>query len=503
MITVHLSTQPLTDQQHASVALLLPQDFEFGAELKELQNAYCPALPAYIKQERFKGGAGSIVTVNGIKHDTPCWILLAGVGKPDSSSQAIERARRAIGSLVKTLQNKKLSECAIRLPKATLFKVDTAYLVREIAICAAMAAYRFDDFITDDENKVNKALKLTFVVDPEDLDAAQKGLNEGMCIAQAVNQTRHWIDLPGGHIYPAIIADHARDIAQKYGLGCTIFDKKKLAEEGMGGILGVSAGSQHDPRLVIMEYTPAAKNVPTLVFVGKGITFDSGGLSLKPAQSMEAMKDDMSGAAAVINTMQVLAQLKPNVRVIGVAPLAENMPSGTAIRPGDILRFYNGKTAEIKNTDAEGRLVLADALSYAVKNYKPDAIIDLATLTGACAYALGSFFSGLLSQHDELTQRVQKAAEVAGERVWRLPMDNDFKKAIKCDVADMCNSGNARYKAGTITAAFFLQHFVGDVPWVHLDIAGTAFDVPDISYYSTGGTGVGVRLLTELAMHWQ
>ncbi len=218
---------------------------------------------------------------------------------------------------------------------------------------------------------------------------------------------------------------------------------------------------------------------------------------------METMKEDMSGAAAVIGAMQVLAQLKPAVNIIGITPLCENMPSGTATKPGDILRFYNGKTAEVKNTDAEGRLILADALSYAVKHFNPDAIIDLATLTGACAYALGPFFSGMISQHQELAQRVQEAARTSGDRVWPLPLDDDYKSAIKSNVADICNIGNPKYKAGAITAGFFLQQFVGDKPWVHLDIAGIAFDVPDISYYSTGATGVGVRLLVDLAMQWK
>jgi leucyl aminopeptidase len=210
----------------------------------------------------------------------------------------------------------------------------------------------------------------------------------------------------------------------------------------------------------------------------------------------------MSGAAAVINTMEVIAQLKPKVNVIALAPLSENLPSGKATKPGDIIQFYNGKTAEIKNTDAEGRLILADALSYAVKHYKPDAMVDIATLTGACAYALGPYFTGLMSQHDDLVAKIEAAAKKSGDYVWRLPMTNDYKKAIKSDVADICNIGDNRIKAGAITAAHFLQHFVSDVPWAHLDIAGTAFDVPNVPYFRSGATGAGVRLLIELVMSW-
>jgi leucyl aminopeptidase len=271
---------------------------------------------------------------------------------------------------------------------------------------------------------------------------------------------------------------------------------------GMGGLAAVSKGSDVDCALIICEYKAEKKDAPTLCFVGKGITFDSGGLSLKPADYMETMKEDMSGAAAVISAIDSLAQLKPEVNIIVIAPTSENLPSGKATKPGDIVTFYNGKTAEIKNTDAEGRLILADALSYAVKQYKPDVIVDLATLTGACSRALGPFYSGLFSEHPALVERLHKAGNLCGERLWQLPMGDDYKKAITSTVADICNIGSKQIPAGASTAAHFLQNFVDDVAWAHLDIAGTAFDVPNISYYGPGATGVGVRLLVALAMNW-
>jgi leucyl aminopeptidase len=238
--------------------------------------------------------------------------------------------------------------------------------------------------------------------------------------------------------------------------------------------------------------------------VGKGITFDSGGLSIKPAVHMETMKEDMSGAAAVIATMDAIGALKPDVNVIGITPLSENLPSGKATKPGEIVRFYNGKTAEIKNTDAEGRLILADALSYAIEQYKPDMIIDIATLTGACAHALGPFYCGLMSDDDALVNTIQTASDRTGDRVWRLPLHNDYKPSIRSVVADICNIGSPKYSAGAITAALFLQNFVGDTPWAHLDIAGTAFDVPDIPYYRAhSATGFGVRLMIDIAMNWK
>ena len=329
-------------------------------------------------------------------------------------------------------------------------------------------------------------------------------MHKGDIIADAVNSARHWVDLPPGHLTPPELAKKAQEIAKKYDLKITQFNEEQVKKMGMGGLAGVSAGSESDCQLVIMEYNCGKKDAPTLGFVGKGITFDSGGLSLKPPVHMETMKEDMSGAAAVIGAMKAIAQLKPDVNIVALTPLSENLPSGKATKPGDILRFYNGKTAEVKNTDAEGRLVLADALSYAVKHYKLDALIDLATLTGACAYALGPFFTGLMSQHDDFANAVIKAAESSGDRVWRLPLHDDYKPAIKSAVADISNIGSKRYMAGAITAGHFLKNFVGDVPWVHLDIAGTAFNVPDIPYYrAEGATGVGVRLLIDLASDWK
>jgi leucyl aminopeptidase len=329
------------------------------------------------------------------------------------------------------------------------------------------------------------------------------GIDRGLIIAQVVNDVRHWVDLPPATMTPAFLASKAHAVVKDYPeIKLTVFDEPEVKAMGMGGLAAVSAGSEQDCKLAILEYKTKKKNAPTLAFVGKGITFDSGGLSLKPASAMETMKEDMSGAAAVIGVMRALAQLKPDVNVVCLAPMSENLPSGKATKPGDIIRFYNGKTAEVKNTDAEGRLILADALSYAVKHYKPDAIIDIATLTGSCAYALGPFFSGLFSQHEEVVDKLMRASKMSGDRVWRLPFDKDYKPAVVSDVADLCNSGKARYKAGAITASWFLHAFVDDVPWAHLDIAGTAFDVPDISYYDTGATGAGVRLLIELACSW-
>lgn len=500
---IKIYDKSLLTHKEAATMLFLEQNFEFSKQLNDLARHFFPTLKELMKESDFTGKAGSLLVVPCSVDNKNHTLLFVGIGAKDSQGIIeIEAYRRALGRAVKTIQSRKISTAAAQMPDAALFGVTPEYLAEQSTITAHMAAYRFDDFITDADRKVNHNIHLTFVVESKIFSDIERGVKTGKIIGHSVNEVRNWVDLPPTTLPPMALADKANTIAQKHGLKITIMGEDEIKALGMGGLAGVSAGSDQDAKLVILEYRTPRAQAQTLAFVGKGITFDSGGLSLKPAASMETMKEDMSGAAAVIGAMHALAQLKPDVNIIAITPLSENLPSGKATKPGDILRFYNGKTAEVKNTDAEGRLVLADALSYTVKHYKPDAIIDLATLTGACAYALGPFFSGMMSQHQEFADKVAQAGKISGDRVWPLPFDNDYKAAIKSDVADICNIGSSKYKAGAITAGFFLQNFVGDTPWVHLDIAGTAFDVPDISYYSTGATGVGVRLLVELAMKW-
>lgn len=504
MVSIQLSEKPILSSKTQSIAYLLRQDFSMPHSLLEIaQNAF-PALATYIKQMHFAGKTGDALAIPIAHGDTIFTLFLLGLGKEsDKKTIEIESYRRALGSLIKMMQQRKMDSVALRLPNNTFFGVDVAYLAEQTAIVSSMASYRFDDFISNKDRKVNQNLSMELVIDPAQRADIERGLKRGKTIVESVNKVRHWIDLPAKYLTPLELADKASQIADRFGLKATIFGEQEVITLGMGGLAAVSAGSEVDCRFVILEYTAPEKSAPTIAFVGKGITFDSGGLSIKPAAAMETMKEDMSGAAAVIGAMEVLAQLKPNVNIVAITPLSENMPSGKATKPGDIIRFYNGKTAEVRNTDAEGRLILADALSYAVKHYKLDAMIDLATLTGACAYALGPYFSGMMSQHDELVARLEDAAKRSGDRVWRLPFDNDYKSAIKSEVADICNIGSQTIKAGAITAGFFLQNFVDDVPWVHLDIAGVAYDVPNISYLGVGATGYGVRLLVELAMNWK
>lgn len=503
MIRVTTSARQLTEHNTKCYAVFVEQGAPFAGLLESIEKSHLPGLRQLMVDVDFTGARGEkfvvpMVTKSGVVH-----FIFAGLGLKNGDSLDIENYRRALGSAVKEVAKLKADTLALVLPNAKLFCLTDAYLAQQTVTIADMAYYHFDEFITDSKRTYPDTLNITIVLDGQDEQEIEAGYKRGMAIARGVHFTRHWVDMPPDHSTPVGLAEKAKEVANAYGYTCTIFNEQEVNQMGMGGLSAVARGSERDCHLVVIEYKTKKPNAPTIGIVGKGITFDSGGLSLKPADYMETMKDDMSGAAAVIGALEALGSLQPDVNIVAVLPLTENLPSGKAIKPGDIVTFYNGKTAEILNTDAEGRLILADALAYATKHYKLDAIVDLATLTGACVIALGHFYTAVMSKHDALVDRIEQASKLSGERVWRLPMDDDFKPAIRSDNADIKNIGSKKYSAGTITAAFFLQNFVGDVPWAHLDIAGTAFDVPDISYYRSGATGVGVRLLIELVTNWK
>jgi leucyl aminopeptidase len=504
MITVKLSDKPLYTQQAEGYAYFCEENFAFNEKLKELAQRFYKPLPEIIKQRKFTGGAGSTLVVAGTHEDKPVYIILVGVGSQKRKpADLIEQARRAAGSIIRLAEQVKIATIAVEFPDEHWFGVDGYRLAKEIVTTMEMATYHFDQYITDESRKHNSDYTVIFCAPAIIHDKINVGVEHGERIGHAVNQARLWCDLPACVMTPTKLADQVARIGKVHNFKVTIFDEKTIIEMGMGGLASVSRGSAEECRFIVMEYKTEHKDAPTLALVGKGVTFDSGGLSIKPAARMDEMKDDMAGAAAVISSMEMIAHLKPRINIVALAAITENLPSGTATKPGDIVQFYNGKTAEIKNTDAEGRLILADALSYAVKHYKPDAMINLATLTGSCAYALGPFFCGLMSQHDELAETVLAASNTSGDRAWPLPFHDDYKVAIRSTVSDMCNIGNESYRAGSITAGFFLQNFVGNTPWVHLDIAGTSFNVPDRSYYRPGATGFGVRMIADLVTNWK
>ena len=354
---------------------------------------------------------------------------------------------------------------------------------------AALAGYRFTSFKS--EPRACRLESLTVVAEGE----AAVGVERGARLAEAVMLARDLINTPAAEMTPARLAEVAAEVVEREGgLALTVLDETAIAVERLGGLLGVAAGSHQPPRLLEIVYEPPDAR-GAVALVGKGVTFDSGGLSIKPADGMETMKTDMSGAAAVLAAMSTLPAFGPDVKVVAIIPATENMPGGRATKPGDVLRIRNGKTVEVLNTDAEGRLILADGLSLAVEA-GVDAVVDVATLTGACKVALGTRVAGLMGNHDGWVAQVRAAAERAGEQVWPLPLPDDYRRQIDSEVADVKNIGG-RW-AGALTAGLFLREFVGDVPWAHLDIAGPARSEDDEGYLSKGGTGFGVRTLVEL-----
>lgn len=423
-------------------------------------------------------------------------LLLVGMGKKDEFN--LESVREVTGKCALQAREVGAEEFA-----AMVFGSDsglsTPTIGRAMAEAAELALYRFDRFKSVKEEK-REVRKFTILLDHEDLSGVKTAVREGQIVAEATKLTRDLANLPSSDCPPSHLAEVAKGVAKKYDFKCKVLDIEEMEKRGMGGIAGVGRGSSRSPKLILMEYT--GSNDPPIAIVGKGVVFDSGGISIKPSEKMEDMKFDKSGAAAVIGVMQAVASLKLPVHVIGVIPAVENLPSGTAYRPGDVLRTYSGKTVEVINTDAEGRLILADALVYACE-HKPQAIVDLATLTGACVVALGNHASGLMTNNQELAQKVIRAGEESGERVWQLPLWKEYYEQIKSNVADMKNIGGKG--GGPITAAALLGNFVGEYPWVHLDIAGTAWTQDgsaEKSYVPKGATGVGVRLLVRLLEKW-
>lgn len=504
MSTIKLSNKPFYEEQAQGLVLFCKQDEVVTNPLVAALEAFYRPLKSLIEERQFKAKAGQTLVVEGDRHGKPVSLILLGLGNLNTLApeDQIEHYRRALGRMVRAAEHANITDLALSLPDPEIFNLSAHRVALETTTTIEMALFHFNQFITEGKRTKSPEFTITLCVPDYIAEECKVGSHQGERLGYAVNQARQWCDLPGNFITPTTFAERTEQIAATHGLKITVFDRKQIIEMGMGGIEGVAKGSAEPPRLVIMEYRTQHPNAPTIALVGKGVTFDSGGLSLKPAGAMETMKDDMAGAVVVVSAIEAIAHLKPRVNVIAIAPLVENMPSGTAMRPGDIITFYNGKTAEVKNTDAEGRLILADALAYAVKNYKLDAILDAATLTGACASALGPFYAGMVSKDNLLAERILEASHRSGDRVWRLPFHDDYKSSIRSDVADLCNIGQDKYRAGAITAGFFLQHFVGDVPWAHFDIAGVAFNVPDISYYRPGATGFGVRLFVDLITHW-
>ncbi|MGH9224930.1 MAG: leucyl aminopeptidase [Acidimicrobiales bacterium] len=458
---------------------------------------------AYLARRGFEGKVGETMVVPSSGSTNGTAVVAVGVGKHDEVTA--ESLRRAAAAFVKAAW-KDTSGATTLLAAAAGTPVAPAEAARAVAEGAGLAAYRFTPYKADPKACRLESLAVVApaaVVGPSadgDTPDTAAGLERGARLAAAVRLARDLINEPGGAMTPSRLAEVAAEIVELEGsMTLTVLDEAAIVAERLGGLLGVAAGSDQPPRLIELVYEPPDP-VGTVALVGKGITFDSGGLSIKPADGMETMKTDMSGAAAVLAAMSTLPAFGPKVKVIGIIPATENMVSGSATKPGDVLRIRNGKTVEVLNTDAEGRLVLADALSLAVEA-GVDAILDLATLTGACKVALGTRIAGLMGNHDGWLAQVREAAGRAGEPVWPLPLPSDYRPSIDSDVADIKNIGG-RW-GGALTAGLFLKEFVGSVPWAHLDIAGPARSEDDEGYVSKGGTGFGVRTIVEALMAFQ
>ncbi|MFA6018264.1 MAG: leucyl aminopeptidase [Patescibacteria group bacterium] len=421
-------------------------------------------------------------------------LVLIGLG--DAETATLETAREMIGTAVGIAHRLGAKSIAVELPVPP--DGDIADIAEAIVVGAQLADYAFDAYKPKNGAKRLKEMTLC-LKNGRDLIRVRKSVEHGNAVATGVNVARDLVNMPAHIMTPTALAETATLIVKEGGKNMTlkVLDREECELLGMGAYLAVAQGSDHPPKFLHLTYTPERATRKRLAVVGKGVTFDSGGLSLKPADSMVTMKCDMAGAAAVLGLFTVIGQLQPRIEIHGIIAAAENMPSGRAIRPGDIVKASNGKTIEILNTDAEGRLTLADALTYAV-NLKPTAIVDLATLTGACVVALGEEIAGLMSNDEVLAESVLLAAGDAGEKVWHMPLEKRYASLIESDVADLRNIGTSRY-GGTLTAGLFLQEFVENSPWAHLDIAGPAFfEKPGGSYLGKGGTGYGVRTLVEL-----
>jgi leucyl aminopeptidase len=463
---------------------------ELGPGAEEAVAALGVPVAPLLEAAGFSGKAGETAAWATLGRLPATVLLLVGMGERDEVDA--EALRRAAAATVR--QGRGARKAVTTLPQA--LPTDPAAAVQAVTEGALLAAYRFDKYKQQakaDGAKPPELASLALVAGaPAGRGRSLAGaLAAGQVRAAATNLARDLSNEPANALHPTDLAAAARKLLAGKGVTVKVKDEKALAAEGFGGIIGVGQGAEHPPRLIELRYAPKGAT-GQVVLVGKGITFDSGGLSLKPADSMKTMKTDMSGAAAVLATMSALADLDIKVAVTGYLASAENMPSGRATRPGDVLTMKNGKTVEVLNTDAEGRLVMADALALGAAA-KPDAIVDVATLTGACAVALGNRYAGLMANDEALAAELLDAAAEAGEPTWRLPLPPEYRKDIESDLADLKNVGD-RY-GGALFAGLFLQEFVDDRPWAHLDIAGPARAESDDGYLSKGSTGVTVRTL--------
>jgi leucyl aminopeptidase len=496
MTRIQIRPEPLEKIKSEAVVLFLFEDVKKETARDRIDKKLGGRISSLIRKKKYlpkKLSTRSIDTLGRLKAET---VLLVGLGKKgDLTPDIVRRGAAKAATTLRPLGIRNFSLSVEGLGQKS--KLDDVVLAQAAAEGIILSLYRFTEYRKVPDNfkgDIDYAVisqKRSFAKVKAAVSAARK-----VCLA--VYLARDLQNHPGNKATPAFLAEHARRACRKAGVRCRVLGSREMHRLKMGSLLAVAKGSAQPPKFIVMEYMKGKKSEKPVVLVGKGLTFDSGGISLKPAHNMEEMKFDMSGGAAVIGAMYAAGMLKLKKNIVGLVPAAENMPGGRAVKPGDIVRSMSGKTIEILNTDAEGRLILADALSYA-KKYKPAAVVDLATLTGACMVALGSHATGLFGNDEKLIEALREAGERTGERCWPMPLWDEYKEQIKSKVADLKNIGG-RW-GGAITAAAFLEKFT-DYPWVHLDIAGTAFGSKALlPYVQAGGTGLGVRQLIDFLRH--
>ncbi len=469
------------------VAVFEGEKPEEGA-LAEINKRSNGVITSLIETGEFTGKSGESAYVHNPGDMKARRLLLVGAGKREEFSA--DNVRKMAGTAARALRGKKARSFAF-LRRSQLSIGEGAQAATEGAL---ISLFDPDKYHTSD--KTESRLEAMILAAPDaDLDEVKRAIERGRIIAEATNFAREVINEPANVMTPAELARRAEEVAKDYGLELDVLDEARMKDLGMGSLMGVAQGSAEPAKMIVLTYSPKAQSSETIAIVGKGVTFDTGGISIKPSDGMEKMKYDMAGGATTIGAMRAIAQLKPSVNVIGIVPAVENMPGGRAQRPGDVVRAMTGKTIEVINTDAEGRLILADAVAYARK-LGATKIVDLATLTGAVSVALGDVYVAVLGTDQAWIDQVLAAGKKAGEKIWQLPLDKEYREQIKSEIADIKNVGGR--KAGTITGAYFIREFVEDTPWAHLDIASTAWNENGKPHLAVGPTGVCLRTLVNL-----
>lgn len=478
----------------AEVLVLMHSEGEaFAQDTARIDTALDSALSTLVESKEFEGKPNEVLLYHTQDKVSAKRLVLVGLGKKNEVT--IETIRQAMGSAVKRVRQTKVGSFSVALPTVMpegMSWIDVAQAMVEGAI---LGSYQFTVYRSEAASGQGIAGMRILMPRKGQLRQVTEGIRRGVATAEATVFVRDLCNHPSNILTPTKVANEAKALAKTEGISINILEQKEMERLGMGALLGVARGSQEPPKFIILEYNGAKKkDARPIVLIGKTITFDTGGISLKPAENMEQMKADMTGGAEVLASIRAAARLKLPLRLISILPVAENMPGGRAMKPGDIVTTLSGKTVEVQNTDAEGRLILADGLAYAMR-YNPAALIDIATLTGACVVALGQFAIGMFGTDHALKEQVRKSGQKAGERVWEMPLWEEYFEQLKSDVADMRNIGGRG--GGMITAALFLSKFVGDCPWVHLDIASTDWSERERAYIPKGPTAIGTRLLVQ------